>query len=232
MELTKKKGSRRNFLSKRGVKIPEILTSDELKTKATNLGLQVSRLRTKGELEKAIKKAEEERRFQRPIPAPRTKRRVPPVPAPRRLKETKSLMGEPVPEMTAQILVPQTIPLRPPRTKALKRGAKQTIETFSGWFDWLKDTGKAFVTKVNSKPEDLKDKIKGFWETVSVVESASAFRRFARQFSFTGPGGDPRSFFRKITKEVMEVLNIKKRNEISYSLPNEKNCYDNWRSHF
>ena len=56
-------------------------------------------------------------------------------------------MDEPVPELKAQILVPEEIPLLPPRKKRLTRLANKTVETFSDWLDWLKDTGKQVVEK-------------------------------------------------------------------------------------
>ena len=109
-----------------------------LQTKARNLGLSVSRLRTIDQLEQRTRKkkargsqacsATKKTAAQRPIPAPRRK---------------KLLIDEPVPEITAQILVPKEVPLRPPRTKkSFKVAAKQTIETFPSWLDLLKNTGQ------------------------------------------------------------------------------------------
>ena len=51
-----------------------------------------------------------------------------------------------------------------------------------------------------------------------VEESASAFRRFARQFTITGLSGDPRSFLRKITPEALEILKREKRTWVKFVL--------------
>ena len=122
-----KKEDALRFLRERGVEL-DTRSPNELKTEARNLGLPDSHLRTIDELQNAIKRVKLEKR--RLVPAPRTKKRTPPVPAPRRRTRKRNLMDQPVPEMTAQILVPQRIPLRPPRIKAFEESSKGKNRNF------------------------------------------------------------------------------------------------------
>ena len=113
------------------------------------------------------------------------------------------------------------LPLRPSRTKSLKQAAKKTIETFSSWLDWLNNAGKDVVKKVNTKLEDLKEKIKSLRKQpeFSVEESRSAFRRFARQFTIKGkPGYAPRTFFEAVKPLVLGILKDNKQTKLKLVL--------------
>ena len=136
-----------------------------------------------------------------------------PIPAVRRKKQP--IMDESVPLINAEILVPQQVPLEPPRTKRLARLANQTVETFSDWLDWLKNAGKNVAKKVNPKLEELKEKIKSFWEKKKdfvVKEGRSALKGFAKQYSIEGQEGfSPRDFLREVKPKVVEFFEKKKK---------------------
>ena len=51
-----------------------------------------------------------------------------------------------------------------------------------------------------------------------VEEGPSAFRRVVRQYVFTGPTGDPRSFIRKITKEALRILGNERNTRAKFRL--------------
>ena len=65
-------------------------------------------------------------------------------------KSQPTLLDEKVPLLNAEILIPQQVPLKPPRTKRLAKLANDTVETFSNWLNWLKDSGKEVVKKSES----------------------------------------------------------------------------------
>ena len=72
-------------------------------------------------------------------------------------------MDEPIPEVTAQILLPEEVLLRPPRT-TLGKAVDQTVETVSGWMDWLKEKGENVISKAWPKLQELKKIIESLWK--------------------------------------------------------------------
>ena len=136
------------FLRNNGVEIQEVdlLSRERLRQMAKERGIPTG-----------LSLSELRERLRQPIPAVKRQNTKPPVPTPRRKTTSRqSLMDEPVPEIQAKILIPKEIPLLPLRTKRLARLANQTVETFSGWLNWLKESGKQVAEKVNPKLKELK----------------------------------------------------------------------------
>ena len=60
------------------------------------------------------------------------------------------------PEINVPILVPETVEVKP---NIVKRVAKITVETFSGWMNWLAESGQKYIVKpISSSLKNRKEK--------------------------------------------------------------------------
>ena len=136
-----------------------------------------------------LKKAELLRLLEVPIPAPRTKRKdfsEKPIPAPRTKKPILAPRPIPAPRTKKPILASRPIPaprnimnirnpsisvpiLQPEKVEAKQSEApsliKKTVETFSGWMNWLAESGKKYIVKpISSSLKNVKEKINKIFE--------------------------------------------------------------------
>ena len=138
----------------------------------------------------------------------------------------ESLLDQANPEIDVPFLIPET---KKSRKSEISEVVEKTVETFSGWLDWLKDTSaweeadslwKKLKRKVNPKLQQLKEKIKGIWkkeEKFKVEESRSALRGFVREFSVRGRAGfSPDDFMREVAPVLMPFFKV--RNKIKFVL--------------
>ena len=106
----------------------------------------------------------------RPIPAPRR-----PIPTPRKIMNIRN------PEINIPILIPETVKVKP---NIVKRVAKKTVETFTGWMSWLAESGQKYIVKpISSSLKNLKEKINAIFEKekeFKVREGESALKNFVR----------------------------------------------------
>ena len=159
-----------------------------------------------------LKKDELSRLLERPIPAPRIKRPIPaprtrnfserPIPAPR----TRNFSERPIPapRNIMNIRNPSiNIPILQPDIAVVKENQaptfiEKTVETFSGWMNWLAESGKKYIVKpITSSLKNLKEKINAIFEKekkFEVKEGESALKNFVREKIIDGkPGYDPQT---------------------------------------
>ena len=65
------------------------------------------------------------------------------------------------PEINIPILISETVKVKP---NIVKRVVKKTFETFSGWMNWLAESGKNIVKQISSSLKNLKEKINKIFE--------------------------------------------------------------------
>ena len=151
-----------------------------------------------------------------PIPAPRTKRRdfsERPISAPRNIMNIRN------PEINIPILQPESVEAKQSEAPSL---IKKTVETFSGWMNWLAESGKKlFVKPVSSALKNLKEKINKIFEDkkFQVREGQSALQNFVREFTIEGKTGyDPRSFFEAVRNLILEIFRENKNTKVKMIL--------------
>ena len=141
-----------------------------------------------------------------PIPAPRTKKRdfsKIPIPAPKNILNIKN------PEINVPVLQPEIAVVRQNEAPSF---IKKTVETFSGWLNWLAESGKNYIAKpISSTLKNLKEKINKIYEKkekdFKVEKGKSAFKRFARQFTIDGKSGfGPREFLEAVRSLILQIL--------------------------
>ena len=142
---------------------------------------------------------------EKPIPAPRTKKRAP-RPAPRILLNIKN------PEINVPILKPEIAVVK---EKEAPTVIKKTTETVLGWMDWLKESGKKIIKPVSAALQNLKEKINARFQEkkFEVREGESALKNFVREYIIDGRAGyGPQRFFeavRNLIKILQENKNTK-----------------------
>ena len=117
-----------------------------------------------------LKKAELLSLLERPIPAPRrdfSKRPIPaprrdfskrPIPAPRTKRRDFSKRPIPAPRNILNIRNPSiNVPVLQPEIAVVREGEapsfiKKTVETFSGWMNWLAESGKNILPNQSHLP--------------------------------------------------------------------------------
>ena len=159
----------------------------------------------------------------RPIPAPRrpipTPRR--PIPTPKRpIPAPRKIMNIRNPEINIPILIPETVKVKP---NIVKRVVKKTVETFSGWLNWLAESGKNIVKPISSL-KNLKEKINKIFEekkekVFKVREGESALKTFVREYVIDGKHGyDPQTFFKAVKNLVLQLLRENKNTKVKMIL--------------
>ena len=136
---------------------------------------------------------------EKPIPAPRRKKRAP-IPAPRILLNIKN------PEINVPILKPEIAVVK---EKEAPTVIKKTTETVLGWMDWLKESGKKIIKPVSAALQNLKEKITKLFEDkeFEVREGQSALKNFVREKIIEGkPDYDPKSFFEAARNLILKIL--------------------------
>ena len=102
--------------------------------------------------------------FLRPIPAPGI------------------IMNTPNPEINVPILQPEIAVVRQNEAPSV---IEKTIETCSGWLNWLAESGKNIVKKIPPKLKELKEKINKIFKEkeFEVKKGESALREFVRIYN-------------------------------------------------
>ena len=187
-----------------------------------------------------LKKAELLTLLERPIPAPRTKRRdfyerpIPaprnfPIPAPRTKRKDFSEKPIPAPRNIMNIRNPSiNIPILQPDIAVVKENQaptfiEKTTETVLGWINWLVESGKKYIVKpIPSSLKNLKEKINKIFEKkkeFEVKEDESALKNFVREYLIDGkPGYDPQRFVEAVRNLVLKILKENKNTKVKMIL--------------
>ena len=145
-----------------------------------------------------------EKPIPKPIPAPRTKKRVlpeKPIPAPRTKKSVLPEKPIPAPRRNIQKVIPEK-PIPAPRQNPPT--IQKAIDTMLGWVDWFRESGKKITQPISSALNTLRKNINTlFEEKFEVRDGQSALRHFTREKIIDGkPGYDPKTFFQK-TRNIL-----------------------------
>ena len=168
----------------------------------------------------------------RPIPAPRTKRRdfsKRPIPAPRTKRRDFSKKPIPAPRNITNIRDPEiNIPIIQPDNAVVKENQaptfiEKTVETFSGWMNWLAESGKKYIVKpLTSSLTNLKEKITAIFEKekeFEVKEGKSALKNFVREYIIDGRAGyGPQRFFEAVRNLLIKILKENKNTKVKMIL--------------
>ena len=139
----------------------------------------------------------------KPIPAPRTRKDFSkkPIPAPRNILDIKN------PEINIPILKPEKVKVNASEAPSI---IQNTVETFSGWLKWLKESGKEYVIKpVSEKLKNLKEKINAIFQEkkFEAREGQSALKNFVREYIIDGRAGHgPQRFFEAVRDLLIKIL--------------------------
>ena len=139
----------------------------------------------------------------KPIPAPRTRKEFSkkPIPAPRNILDIKN------PEINIPILKPEKVKVNASEAPSI---IQNTVETFSGWLKWLKESGKKYVIKpVSEKLKNLKEKINAIFQEkkFEAREGQSALKNFVREYIIDGRVGyGPQRFFEAVRDLLIKIL--------------------------
>ena len=105
------------------------------------------------------------------------------------------LLENPIPTNILDIQNPEiNIPVLQPKKVKVKKDKipsfiEKTVETFSGWLNWLAESGKKYIPKpTTSKLKNLKEKINKIFEgkKFEVKTGDSALQNFVREFVIDG----------------------------------------------
>ena len=148
---------------------------------------------------------------ERPIPAPRTKR---PIPAPRNILNIRN------PSINVPVLQPEIVIVRQNEAPSF---IERTVETFSGWLNWLAESGKKIIETISPKLKNLKEKINKIFEdkknVFEATEGESALREFTRQFIIDGKSGyKPQTFLEAVKNLVLQILRDNKNTKVKLIL--------------
>ena len=130
-----------------------------------------------------------------PIPAPRRDFSKKTIPAPRTKRKDFSEKPIPAPRNIMNIRNPSiNIPILQPEIAVVKQNEapsfiEKTVETFSGWMNWLAESGKKYIVKpISSSLKNLKEKIKKIFEEkeFKLKEGQSALKNFVREYIIDG----------------------------------------------
>ena len=123
------------------------------------------------------------------------------------------------PEINVPILIPETVKVKP---NIVKRVVQKTVETFSGWMNWLVESGKTYIAKpISSSLKNLKEKINKIFEEkdFKVREGESALKKFVREYIIDGkPGYYPQRFFELVKNLILKILKENKNTKVKLIL--------------
>ena len=156
---------------------------------------------------------------QKPIPAPRMKKRdfsKKPIPAPRMKKSVfpekpisapRVILNIKNPEINVPVLQPEIAVVKEKETPTV---IKKTTETILGWMDWLKESGKKITRPISSALKNLKEKINAIFEKENEFvarDGQSALSHFTREKIIDGrPGYGPQRFFKAVRNLLIKIL--------------------------
>ena len=111
------------------------------------------------------------------------------------------------PEINVPILKPEIAVVKEKQAPSL---IKKTVETFSGWMNWLAESGKEYIIKpISASLKNLKEKINKIFEEnkFTLKEGKSALKNFVREYIIDGrPGYGPQRFFEAARKLLIKIL--------------------------
>ena len=119
------------------------------------------------------------------------------------------------------------IPILQPEIAVLKENQapsliKKTVETFSGWMNWLAESGKKYIVKpISSSLKNLKEKINKIFEEkkFEVKEGESSLKNFVREYIIYGkPDYDPQKCFETIKSLILKILKENKNTKVKMIL--------------
>ena len=210
------------FLRERNIFIPEesVLSREELRRRARSLKIpKRSLLRTKGALERAIEKAKAR---ERPVRLQSRRSVLSRIEEESAAQQPVPILDREVPNIPVQVLRPETVSVSPHEAPGI---LQRTVSSFANWMGWISSASESLTKAVSLSLERLKNEISRLWEEkVEIEEGPSAFRRFLREYRIYGPAGDPRSFIRKITQEVLKILGREKNTKVKFILRCEIRC--------
>ena len=98
---------------------------------------------------------------------------------------------------------------------------EKNIETFSGWLNWLAESGQKYIVKpISSTLKNLKENINKIFEEeeekeFELKEGESALSRFVRQFTIDGKSGyDPQTFLEAVRNLVLQILRDNRKTKV------------------
>ena len=218
--LAKERGFR-NYQNKKKKDLAELLNiqlspqKKYFKNLAKERGFRNYQNKKKADLVKLLKPIPAPRK-KRPIPAPRKKR---PIPAPRVILNIKN------PEINFPVLKPEIAVIQ---EKQAPTFIEKSIQTFSDWINWLKESGKKYIVKpVSLALKNLKEKITKLVDETpippprkfKVTSGPSALQNFIREFDIKGKAGyDTQSFFEETRNLILKILNENKNTKVKMIL--------------
>ena len=99
---------------------------------------------------------------------------------------------------------------------------EKTVKTFSGWMNWLAESGQKYIIKpITSTLKNIKKKIKKIFEKeeFKLKEGQSALKNFVREYIIDGkPGYDPQAFFESVRSLILKILRENKNTKVKMIL--------------
>ena len=154
------------------------------------------------------------------IPAPKDFSERP-TPAPKDFSErsTPALRN---PSINIPVLRPEIVAVKQNEAPSF---IENTIETFSGWLNWLAESGQKYIVKpISSTLKNLKENINKIFEKeeekeFKLKEGESALRRLVRQFTIDGKSGyDPQTFLEAERNLVLQILRDNRKTKVKLIL--------------
>ena len=123
------------------------------------------------------------------------------------------------PEINIPVLKPEKVKVKEDKIPSF---IEKTVETFSGWLNWLAESGKKYIPKpITSKLKNLKEKINKIFEgkKFEVKTGDSALQNFVREFVIDGKNGyDPPTFFETVKNLILESFRENKNTKVKLVL--------------
>ena len=123
------------------------------------------------------------------------------------------------PEINIPVLKPEKVKVKEDKIPSF---IEKTVETFSGWLNWLAESGKKYIPKpITSKLKNLKEKINKIFEgkKFEVKTGDSALQNFVREFVIDGKNGyDPPTFFETVKNLILDIFRENKNTKVKLVL--------------
>ena len=118
-----------------------------------------------------------------------------------------NILDQQNPEINIPVLQPKKAKVKEDKIPSF---IEKTVETVSGWLNWLAESGKKYIPKpITSKLKNLKEKINKLFEDkkFEVREGQSALKNFAREYIIDGRAGyGPQRFFEAVRNLLIKIL--------------------------
>ena len=130
-----------------------------------------------------------------------------------------NILDQQNPEINIPVLQPKKVKVKKDKIPSF---IENTVETFSGWLNWLAESGKKYIPKpTTSKLKNLKEKINEIFESkkFEVKTGVSALQNFVREFVIEGQNGyDPPKFFETVKNLILDIFRENKNTKVKLTL--------------